>query len=182
MSRIHKILASIAIVIIVLDQITKQIALDALGVEGMSVPFVKFWNWTLVHNHGAAFGMLRNLPDSIRVGFFICLPFVVLTLLYFTYVKKFSPEERLGPVAIGLVFGGALGNLIDRIRFGYVIDFVDWYYIKSSTGKCLPQFFSGPGGTCHWPVFNVADSAITCAMTLLIIQSFFLTPKAAKKK
>ena len=73
---------------------------------------------------------------------------------------------------MGLVFGGAVGNMIDRVRFGYVIDFIDWFY-PSSSGSCIPLFYPmSQTGSCHWPVFNIADTAISIAMGLLIVYSF----------
>lgn len=123
-----------------------------------------------MHNYGAAFGMLRNLPDSIRTGFFLLLPIAVLVLLWFSYVRHFKIGDLLGPVAMGLILGGALGNVIDRLKHGYVIDFIDWHY--PSTGKCLPLFFKMSPDACHWPVFNFADSAISAAMVLLVIYSW----------
>jgi signal peptidase II len=169
MSRVYAIILSIGAFIIALDQWTKNYALEHLPREGASIDFLSWWNWTLVHNHGAAFGMLRDLPDSIRVTFFIIMPLTVLTVLWFAFVRHFKPHMTLGPVAMGLVLGGALGNLIDRIRFGYVIDFVDWFY--KGDGSCLPLFFRMPGNECHWPVFNVADSSILIAFSLMIWDS-----------
>jgi signal peptidase II len=177
MSRVYALILSFGAVIIALDQWTKQLALDRFTYEGETQSFLGWWNFTLVHNHGAAFGMLRNLPDSVRVGFFVLLPIIVLALLWRFYVRNFRSTERLGPIAMGLVLGGALGNLIDRLRHGYVIDFIDWFY--TSTGSCLPQFHKFTPETCHWPVFNVADSAITVAMVLLILHSFRHDPTAA---
>jgi signal peptidase II len=171
MSRIYAIILCLGAFVISVDQWTKYLSLEKLEFEGHSIPFLSWFSFTMVHNHGAAFGMLRNLPDSIRVGFFLIMPLAVLTLLWWSMVRHFRPEQRLAPFAIGLVFGGALGNLIDRLRFGYVIDFVDWFY-PSSTGSCLPLFYYQAGTGCHWPVFNIADSAILIAVALLIIDSF----------
>lgn len=170
MSRVYAIILSWGAVILALDQWTKELALRALGHEGDSIPFLGWWNFTLVHNHGAAFGMFRDLPETIRQAFFILMPLSILTLLWWLYVKRFKPTENLGPLSMGLVLGGAIGNLVDRLHFGYVIDFVDWFY--PSSGSCLPQFHHFTPATCHWPVFNVADSAIFVAMVLLVAQSF----------
>ena len=179
MSRIYAWILSIAIFVIGLDQWTKQVALETLARQGDTRPFLGWFHFTLVHNYGAAFGMLRKLPDSIRAGFFILLPLVVLTILWFSYVRRFNTKELLGPAAIGLVVGGALGNLIDRIRHGYVIDFIDWFY-PSSSNSCIPLFFNMDNmpNTCHWPVFNVADSAISIAMILLVVHSMKLDKSA----
>jgi len=163
---------SLGIVVISLDQWTKIKALSVLQTEGSSQGFLSWWSWTLVHNYGAAFGMLKNVPASIRTVFFLLMPLTILIVLWWTYVRRFKSSEILGPLAMGLVFGGALGNMIDRVKYGYVIDFVDWFY-PSSSGSCIPLFFPAqPQGTCHWPVFNIADSAISIAMILLFIHSF----------
>jgi signal peptidase II len=124
--------------------------------------------------------MFRNINDSIRGAFFVLLPLSVLALLWWTYVRKFGSNETLGPAAMGLVLGGAVGNLIDRLRFGYVIDFIDWSY-PSSSGSCLPQFHFDMS-RCHWPVFNIADSAITGAMILLIVYAFLHSREEKKER
>ena len=182
MSRVYSIILSLAALVLALDQWTKQSALTALSREGDSVPVFGWFHFTLVHNHAAAFGVFHGIPESLRVGFLMILPLAVLSLLWWFFVRKMSPSETLAPVTMGLVVGGAIGNLIDRIRFGFVIDFIDWFY--PSKGSCLPLFFPGPtnelGGSCHWPVFNVADSAISIAMVLLVITSF-LDSKNAKE-
>lgn len=161
---------SLAAFIVALDQATKNLALEVFTREGESRPFLSWFNFTLVYNYGAAFGIMRDLPPGIRTVFFISLPIIVIALLWWTYVRKFKPQEILGPVAMGLVIGGAIGNLIDRIRYGYVVDFIDWFY-PSSSGKCLPAFYPFTTDTCHWPVFNVADAAINVAIVLLIVSS-----------
>lgn len=172
MSRIYSVILSLGIVIIALDQWTKLKALATLQTEGSTFPFVGGWQFTLVHNYGAAFGMLKGVPPSIRTVFFLAMPFTILLILWWSYVRRFKVDEILGPIAIGLVFGGALGNMIDRVRYGYVIDFIDWFY-PSASEHCIPLFFPmAPQGTCHWPVFNIADSAISIAMGLLVLHSF----------
>lgn len=171
MTRIYAMILSFGAAIIALDQWTKQLILETFTREGESKAFLGWWNFTLVYNRGAAFGLFRGLPESIRVGFFLLLPVIVLFLMWWFYVRKFTEKDRLGPIAMGLVLGGALGNLVDRIRHGHVIDFIDWFY--RSEGSCLPQFHKFTAETCHWPVFNVADSAISVAMVLLIAESLF---------
>lgn len=170
MKRVYLIILATALVIITSDQITKAMFIDRLPHEGFSIPVFSWWHWTRVHNYGAAFGIFSNLPESIRLGFFLILPIAVLALLYWTYVRKIQPQEILNPFVIGLVVGGAVGNLIDRIRFGYVFDFIDWFFPTS--GGCIPLFYKGRDGFCHWPVFNVADAAITTAICLLFLLSF----------
>jgi signal peptidase II len=171
MSRIYAIILCLGAFVISTDQWTKYLALEKLQFEGQSIPFWSWFSFTLVHNHGAAFGMLRTLPDSIRVAFFLMMPLAVLGILWWSLVRHYKSDQVLAPLAMGLVLGGALGNLIDRMRFGYVIDFVDWFY-PSNDGSCIPLFFYQPGSGCHWPVFNIADSAISIAVVLLAIDSW----------
>jgi signal peptidase II len=170
MSRIYAIILCLGAFVISTDQWTKYLALEKLHFEGQSIPFWSWFSFTLVHNHGAAFGMARGLPDSIRVAFFLIMPLAVLGALWWVFVRHYKPNQLLAPLAMGLVFGGAIGNLIDRMRFGYVIDFVDWFY-PSNDGSCIPLFYYQPGTGCHWPVFNIADSAICIAVVLLAIDS-----------
>ncbi|MEO5667336.1 MAG: signal peptidase II [Bdellovibrionota bacterium] len=171
MSRIYAIILCLGAFVISTDQWGKYLALEKLQYEGQSITFLDGWfSWTLVHNHGAAFGVLRNLPDSVRVGFFIAMPLAVLGILWWSLVRHYKPGQVLAPIAMGLVLGGAIGNFIDRLRFGFVIDFIDWFY-PSANGKCIPLFAYQDGSGCHWPVFNIADSAISLAVVLLAIES-----------
>lgn len=172
MIRVYSIILSFGAFVVSLDQWTKNLALDHLRNQGDSIGFLSWFHFTLVHNHGAAFGVFANLPEKLRLIFFLLLPPVVLFVMWWAVVRKFQPTDKFGPITMGLVLGGALGNFIDRIRFGYVIDFIDWFY-TSEKKSCIPLFYQFSPGTCHWPVFNVADSAICIAMVLLVVFSFF---------
>jgi len=176
MSRVYSIILTLGAFIIAIDQYTKHLALETFSKEGETQAVLSWFSFTLVYNYGAAFGILRNLPESVRVGFFCLLPLLVLGLLWWAYVRRFGPDEWVGPISMGLIFGGAIGNLIDRIRFGYVVDFIDWFY-PSATGQCV-VLFHPTGGGCHWPVFNVADAAISLAFVLLVTHSIFQPKKA----
>ncbi|MEZ4814887.1 MAG: signal peptidase II [Bdellovibrionota bacterium] len=186
MTRIYSILGVIGCLILGLDQWTKQLALEVLRFEGDSKGFLSWWSWTLVYNRAAAFGIFSSIPfvdtEAVRIGFLLAVPVVVLGLLWYFYIRKFEANENYRPAVMGLVVGGAIGNLIDRIRFQYVVDFVDWFY-PSASGKCIPLFFPGQNGTtCHWPVFNIADSAISVALVLLILEPFVLKQQSANAK
>ncbi|NJK88953.1 MAG: signal peptidase II [Myxococcales bacterium] len=111
-----------------------------------------FWYWRYVQNPGAAWGVLRDAPENLRVPFFffVSVAAIVFILAFF---RKLEDQQHLTIVALSLVFGGAIGNFIDRIHLSYVIDFIDWYI-----------------GTYHWPTFNIADSAISCGVVLLMIE------------
>jgi len=149
--RLVLVIAVIAVVVVVLDQLTKLVVLDRLA-PGAPVTVVPgLVALTLVMNPGLAFGLLAGVPPGWR---WIVVPLSLLALLVlFRVALRILPtggwRERS---AIGLVFGGAIGNLIDRARFGAVVDFVDVH-------------FRG----YHWPAFNVADSAITIGVAMLAL-------------
>jgi signal peptidase II len=111
---------------------------------------------TYVRNSGAAFGLLHRAPSWFRDPFFIVVPVVALFVILFILVTL-PPDQKKAVVGLSLVFGGAVGNLIDRLRFGYVIDFLDFHWKE----------------IYHWPAFNVADSAIVVGVGLMFILSLF---------
>jgi signal peptidase II len=144
----------IAGTVVVLDQITKYIALDRLTL-GVPVPVVEgLINLTLVMNPGLAFGMLGSVPTGWRwvVALLSIAALVVLARLAVRVVPDSGP---LGRISLGLIFGGAIGNLIDRAIWGAVVDFVDVYWRDF-----------------HWWAFNVADSGISVGVALLAVQLF----------
>lgn len=147
-----------ALVIIALDQVTKILVVSNLQLHD-SVPLVNgFLNLVHVRNPGAAFGFLAKAPAWFRSVFFIAVTVgAILLILY--YLKQTGAGEKNQVVALSLIFAGAVGNLIDRIRFGEVIDFIDVYI-----------------STHHWPAFNVADSAISVGALLLLL-SILKRPK-----
>lgn len=144
----YRLLAIVTAVILVLDQATK-LYVDAYFELYESVPVIKGWfHLTYIRNQGAAFGILSN--SALRVPFFITVATIALLVILW-YVRSLRPDQTLGAFALSLIFSGALGNLIDRIRLGEVIDFLDVFWRHH-----------------HWPAFNVADSAICVGVTLLI--------------
>ena len=150
---------SISVFVVVLDQITKQFAENSLQLyERMSV--MPFFNLTLAYNEGAAFSFLSDAGGWQR-WFFLALTAVISTVLFF-WLKK--SESKIESLAISLVLGGAIGNFIDRLLFGHVIDFLDVYY-----------------KTHHWPAFNVADIAISGGVMLLIVSTFMHQPDNKSK-
>lgn len=147
-----------AAVIIALDQITKS-AITARFVLHESTPVINgFFNLVYVMNPGAAFGFLAGASETFRFFFFSGIT-VLAAFLIIYYLVKSNPRNQLLVCSLTLIFGGAIGNLIDRLRFGAVVDFLDVYI-----------------GTAHWPAFNVADSAITTG-ALLIIWEMILNRK-----
>ena len=141
-----------ALVVLVIDQITKFLALDHLAL-GVPVPVVDgFFSLTLVMNPGLAFGMLSSTPTAWRwiVALLSIGALAVLATLGFRLLPTGGWPTR---VALGFIFGGATGNLIDRGRFGAVVDFLDFYWRDY-----------------HWPAFNAADSAISVGVALLALK------------
>jgi signal peptidase II len=117
----------------------------------------------MAHNTGAAFSFLAQAGGWQR-WFFVGLTVIISTGLII-WLKKLSSAAKLEAISISMILGGAIGNVIDRLCHGYVIDFLDVYY-----------------GSYHWPTFNIADSAIVVGAALLIIDSFMATPAQTQEK
>jgi signal peptidase II len=115
-----------------------------------------YWHFRYVENPGAAWGLFGNLPDGVRKPFFHLVSLVALGFILSMYLKL-APEQRMVRWALALVAGGALGNFVDRLLRGYVIDFIDWHWRNQ------------PG--MRWPTFNVADAAICVGVGLLLLDS-----------
>jgi len=159
----------IAAVIIGLDLLTKQWALSSL-LPYRPVPLLPYFDLTLMFNPGAAFSFLSDQGGWQRWFFIVLASLVTIGLVI--WLLKLEAGERLVAVALSLIIGGAVGNLIDRIYHGHVIDFIDLYYIAES---CLPLFSNviRDGITqCHWPTFNIADSAISIGVVLMLFDAF----------
>ena len=139
-----------AAVVISLDQITKNAISSRFLMHEAYAVINGFFNLVYVMNPGAAFGFLASASPTFRYIFFIVVTFIAILLIIY-YLVKSKPESIATVLSLALIFAGAVGNLIDRIRFGAVVDFLDVYI-----------------GTWHWPAFNVADSAITVGAILMI--------------
>jgi signal peptidase II len=153
-SQKYRILFFFSFFSIFLDQISKAWILQHFRLNQSVILLDGFFNLTYVRNTGAAFSLLANANDAIRIPFFFFVPFLALGFIFSSY-RKLTEKEVLASIAYALVTGGAIGNLIDRLRFGYVIDFFDFYW-----------------GIYHYPVFNIADSVICIGVGLLFFQSF----------
>lgn len=141
----------LSVVVIALDQLTKQLATAHFELyESLAV--TPLFNLTLVHNTGAAFSFLADGGGWQRWFFAGIALLVSLGILF--WLKQLSRDKRWEALGLALVMGGAIGNLIDRVLYGYVVDFLDFYY-----------------GNAHWPAFNVADIAISLGAAILIIDS-----------
>ncbi len=145
----------IALVILLADQLTKLLIVDSF-LLGDSQPVTTFFNLVRVHNSGAAFSMLSTASGWQRwlfTGIGVVATFFILWLL------RSHPTQKLFCFALALVLGGAVGNVIDRIAYGHVVDFLDFHWDWLS-----PVFYEG-----HFPAFNVADSAISVGAVCLIL-------------
>jgi len=139
-----------AAAIVALDQITKSAITSRFALHEVDSVIPGFFNLVYVMNPGAAFGFLADASATFRYVFFISVTVAAAVLIIY-YLVKSNPRNLLLAGSLTLIFGGAAGNLIDRIRFGSVVDFLDVYI-----------------GSAHWPAFNLADSAITIGAILMI--------------
>jgi len=148
------IFLAIAFFVVAIDQLSKLWIRSNLP-PGASLPREGFLRLTHVQNTGSVFGIFASQTFLLTVIAIIGILFI----LFFYF--RFSPPTTLSTISIGLVFGGAVGNLIDRLRFGYVTDFIDV--------RVWRDF--------HWAIFNFADSSMTVGVFILIISLFWLVKK-----
>lgn len=137
--------------VVILDLITKAYIATTMLLHESFVIVEGLFNITYVRNPGAAFGFLAGASPGFRSIFFLLVTIVVIVMILY-YIGKSKTEEVLETFALSLIISGALGNLIDRVRFGEVIDFIDLYI-----------------GAHHWPAFNVADSAISIGAVIMVL-------------
>lgn len=144
----HALYGGVAVVVILADQVTKSFIWNTVGPGGdrLEIGILSWLRIIFVRNTGSAFGMFQGQSGVLTVLGFLAL--IMLGLLFYNNARR----DALVAVALGLIAGGAIGNLIDRIRLGYVIDWID-----------LPRF----------PTFNVADSAVTVGVTVLVFSLLF---------
>jgi signal peptidase II len=142
----------VSVLSLLLDQASK-LAVDGSMQLFESIPLLPYFNLTYVHNTGAAFSFLSDAGGWQR-WLFAGLA-VVMSSIIGLWLARLKQHETLMAVALALVLGGAIGNLIDRVAYGYVIDFLDVYYQD-----------------WHWPAFNIADSAICVGVALMLLESF----------
>lgn len=136
------------------DQLSKWLITTSFRFHESSVVLPGFFNLTFITNTGGAFGLFAGGNNPNRHLFFVAVALLALVVLVYSY-RLFRCRERLYLHAIGLISGGAIGNLIDRLRLGEVIDFLDFYV-----------------QTYHWPAFNVADAAISTGVFLFLLGHF----------
>lgn len=149
-----KTAAILAASIIVPDQITKAVIQQKYPLWATDPVIPGFFNLAHVLNKGAAFGFLNNPDSNWQIWFFAAITVFAVGFIYYLLTTA-DKGDRFFIWGLGLVLGGALGNLIDRMRFGFVVDFLDFYV-----------------GDYHWPAFNVADIAITCGAFAIIVSMY----------
>lgn len=148
----------LAVLTLVLDQVTKLAVMARLTAYQDVIPLTGFFNLVHVHNTGAAFSLFADQPGWQR-GFFLAVGLGASALMF--YLLRRTGNRPLFCIALALILGGAVGNVIDRALYGHVIDFLDFHVAG-----------------WHWPAFNVADSGITVGAVLLVLDSFRKTDKA----
>lgn len=152
---------ALAGLVVGLDQLSKWIVLDHIRL-GDVIYVAPFWNWVLTYNPGAAFSFLADQPGWQR-WFFTVLALGVSG--WIAFMLRQHPQQKLLSLALALVMGGALGNVIDRVRFGAVVDFIQWH-----------------AAGFYWPAFNVADSAITVGAVLLVFEQLTAASNKTEEK
>lgn len=146
------------LLVLLIDQFTKLWILGVLPIRGSIEVLPNIFNLTLVMNPGAAFGMFASLPDHLRRTALWTVSSIAM-LVVFRLLIIDSRDDRLSQHALMAILAGAMGNMIDRIRYDAVVDFLDFYV----NGH-------------HWPAFNVADSAISIGVVLLLFRVFIPVP------
>ena len=155
----------IALVILLADQLTKLLIVDSFAL-GDSQNVTTFFNLVRVHNSGAAFSMLSTASGWQR-WFFTAIG--VVATFFILWLLRSHPTQKLFCFALALVLGGAVGNVIDRIAYGHVVDFLDFHWDWLS-----PVFYEG-----HFPAFNIADSAISVGAVALIVDELIRVRRGA---
>jgi signal peptidase II len=148
------ILFATVAVMTLLDFITKAYISSTMFLHESFVVIGGFLNITYVRNPGAAFSFLADAPPVFRFVFFVTVTALAI-ILVLTYIARSKIDEPFMTFALSMILSGAVGNLIDRVRFGEVIDFIDVYI-----------------GSHHWPAFNVADSTISVGAVILLLEMF----------
>jgi len=146
--------ALLAAGVIVPDQIVKAMIQQKYALWATDPVIPGFFNLAHVLNKGAAFGFLNNPDSNWQIWFFAAVTVAAVGFIYFL-LSTADRGDRFFIWGLGLILGGALGNLVDRLRFGFVVDFLDFYV-----------------GDYHWPAFNIADIAITCGAFAVLVSMY----------
>ena len=148
-------LAAVAGSIVIFDQATKAVVLKQMPLYHSISVIPGFFNLTHIHNPGGAFGFMSRQSSHVRNLLFLFISSLAVCFIFYFY-KNTPKTHPLLATGFALILGGAVGNLIDRFRFGKVVDFLDFYL-----------------GTYHWPAFNVADSAISIGVCIFLVHLLF---------
>ena len=151
----YVLLGLVSTITVLLDQATKLQITQSMRLHESIPVLPDFFSITYIRNPGAAFGILASSSNGFRLAFFGLTSIFALVLLG-TIFTRLKPTDWIGQLSVAAVFGGAIGNLLDRVRFGEVIDFLDFYV-----------------GAYHWPAFNVADAAISVGVCFLAFHLAF---------
>ena len=154
----------IAALVIIIDQFTKLWIMTNFALHEQQNVIPGLFDLVYVTNTGAAFGFLAGSKNLLRQVFFVGVAMVALVVIVYAY-GHLKRQGKIFVYALGLIGGGAIGNLIDRLRFGSVVDFLDFYL-----------------GSYHWPAFNAADSAITVGVGLFLLGSLLQHMEEGKKQ
>jgi signal peptidase II len=158
-------LGALAMVVLVADLWSKRWAESALALNGATLPprqIIKGrFNFHLAHNPGGAWGMFHDQPEALRKPFFVLVSVIAVAVIIAMF-RKLDGTQRALKWGLPMVLGGALGNLVDRMRFGKVVDFIDVIYWTTKDGTPI-----------HWPTFNVADIAICIGVGLMAVDFLF---------
>lgn len=140
--------------VVLLDQVSKAAVLRELGLNQVTTVIKGFFNLVHVHNPGGAFGLMAGMSPVFRSALFVVVSAVAIGVILYFYHTTPANRPWLA-TGFALILGGAVGNLIDRVRMGSVVDFLDFYL-----------------GRWHWPAFNIADSAITIGVGIFLLHLF----------
>ncbi len=158
---------------------SKAWAVNNLG-TGKAVDVFDGWlRFVLAHNPGGAWGLLQDESAAVRRPFFVIVSIVAIGFIVSLY-RKLAPDQTALKWGLPLVLGGALGNLVDRIRYGHVIDFIDMYTRDGTWIESIIEKILGPLRGYHWPTYNVADIAIVFGVLLMAVDMF--TSRKTEKK
>ncbi len=156
----YSVVCIIAVIVLAFDQLTKWYIRQTVSLYESIAVIDSLFHITHVRNSGGAFSLLANSSDAVRLPFFLLVSVIAIAVLLF-FVRRVRPEQHVLLLALALILGGALGNLVDRIVYGQVTDFLDFHW-----------------RSYYWPAFNVADSCITTGMLILLFHSLLVRDEA----
>lgn len=170
--RRHNLWYLISVLVIALDQMSKYWAVKVLQEEGRSRELMAYFDLTLLYNEGAAFSFLSDAGGWQRL--FLVVVSLLVSGILAVWLYRLKPGLYWSAAGLALILGGAIGNLWDRVTLGYVVDFIDWFYMADNS--CLPLFYqllNNGVSTCHWPAFNIADASILAGAACILLSTLF---------